>query len=501
MMDIWLSFLPPFEPLLRVYALSVSAICAFSLTTLGLSLAFDWAGEQNPIKRIIFSGIVLLFSPELFYLGLVYSPYAVAMTFLLIAHLLAKRASRHWGIGLASIVLFGIGTACRWNAGLYLVVIFIDLLPIKQGFKQINTAPKTAIRALIWAVLALISALFWVLLSNGQSGIFDGVSQGEAFIQTTETAWFSIASTARVLSLLPLTLVLLLVYSIFVLVKQKRWWLLISLVLCTLCTLPFLREGKPKDFTILMPTIWACVILACNHLKEKIKPVFLYPVFFILLIAPWFLGVQMQSSTAWGPGFEVQYPHAAPNVDDAALVVSSMNAMHGVKSIAIRPAAGFYLDTPEGGRPLGGHAFVLFKAWRQFNRNRDAEIDYLVNFAMHDDNHTIVQYSSSLVLGKMMRYGYISRHPEWIIENDLYKSEIFSDDSGNEIRIIFIKDPALVFSPIFFNLIEEPEKNLPLYMSYPSKLAAIWQVCPQAFNFTGPFTAFFDPQITLTCGK
>src|SRR5829696_5354035 len=120
MMDKLLGLLPSDEPTQRTVAFGITRLASILMVILILALVFDWLQESgrqySPSLRAVISVVLLLAVPELFYLGLVYSPTMVAMCFVLFAHLLIKQIvasqalseTRHiFGTGI-SIILFGV---------------------------------------------------------------------------------------------------------------------------------------------------------------------------------------------------------------------------------------------------------------------------------------------------------------------------------------------------------------------------------------------------------
>ncbi|MDO8336230.1 MAG: hypothetical protein Q7T74_05640, partial [Candidatus Saccharibacteria bacterium] len=140
MMDKMLGFLPSNEVLLRFTSLFATNLAAILMVMLILMLVFDWSRRQNiTLPKWLITLSVLLAVPELFFLGLVYSPTLIAMCLLLAAHLILRYASRNanWlkfndkkqiAYIVVSLFLFGFGVSFRWNTAIYAVVIIVDLI-------------------------------------------------------------------------------------------------------------------------------------------------------------------------------------------------------------------------------------------------------------------------------------------------------------------------------------------------------------------------------------
>ena len=95
-MDVILSFLPADEPIVRSTAMGVTSLGAIGLTLLLLQLCFECLGLRTPLERALLAGALLLASPELIYLGLLYTPMLLGMCFAVGAHLLLRRGMKHF---------------------------------------------------------------------------------------------------------------------------------------------------------------------------------------------------------------------------------------------------------------------------------------------------------------------------------------------------------------------------------------------------------------------
>ena len=137
MMDKLLGFLPANESVLRVAAFGISSLAAVIFVILALKLVFDWMGNVPPAHRVTIALITLAACPELFFLGMAYTPGLVAMCFILGGHLLLRHALRpgatagghrpDWGSFVASLAMFGFGASCRWETLTYGIVPVLDV--------------------------------------------------------------------------------------------------------------------------------------------------------------------------------------------------------------------------------------------------------------------------------------------------------------------------------------------------------------------------------------
>ena len=116
MMDAVLSLLPARENVVRIVAITLTAISAPTLFLLLMLLAIDWCREIVPYPRWPLVAVMLLVVPEFYYLALVLTPSMIAMTLLVAAHFILRRSmvrtqTQGWlGFGIWELV-FGIGSA------------------------------------------------------------------------------------------------------------------------------------------------------------------------------------------------------------------------------------------------------------------------------------------------------------------------------------------------------------------------------------------------------
>ncbi len=121
MMDKLLGVLPAEEEILRTTAFGITRYANILMVILILTLVFDWlrafGRNFSSSWRAFISITVLLAAPELFYLGLVYSPTLVAMCLVLSAHLILRWSYLAAGTSkrtrlisyIGAVILFGLG--------------------------------------------------------------------------------------------------------------------------------------------------------------------------------------------------------------------------------------------------------------------------------------------------------------------------------------------------------------------------------------------------------
>jgi hypothetical protein len=212
MMDFFLGFFPPYEPLLRTAAMSVTAFGALGAFTLVFTLAFQRLPHLCHSTSPTLTAIAILLSvPEAFYLGLVYTPSVVALLLVLAAHWLVRfhlRTEQKFVLSSIkgnaafwlSVLLFGVGTACRWDIGFYGLVITADLmLSEKTNGSLAKLDTQRVVYAFIWgcwAALATYAAITFSGYGFGDLSTILALSDKEI---SRDITWFAFFGSAQAL--------------------------------------------------------------------------------------------------------------------------------------------------------------------------------------------------------------------------------------------------------------------------------------------------------------
>jgi len=413
MMDTVLGLLPINEPLLRTVAVGLTSIAAVAVVIFTLALVFDWL-KPLPLSRGLIAGVVLLASPEFFYLGLVYLPGVIAMALVLASHTILRRAGTDGALPnintyrgratlLLSAVVFGVGAACRWDIAVYGGVIAADLL---FGFGDRSGYLLDSVRrrwkvCIVWGGLALLGFFLALVVSGySPSTVLDEFQKiqnflGERLSQITETIG----------GLQPLVTP---AFGLFVLVGlavllRRRDPLLIVIAVGLVLVLPWVSRGLPKLILPAVPGLVACVVVGFTRLWTQFRPqrwqgVLRFAVA-ALLLTPWLVGVRViYDDSAFGPGFETRpYDRPLPG------------------STQISPAvfgAGTLFPTSEGPRGLFGHAAVLLGGdWRAALVGRWMEMETALDYALEKDISFISTGNVSNFVVLLWLRGYVTQDP------------------------------------------------------------------------------------------
>ncbi len=273
------------------------------------------------------------------------------MALLVGAHLIVRRATARTGFPrlgsfTTSVLLFGIGAAFRWDTVTYGATIAADLF-FRAGDRSEYGQPPVWDRLRLsfgWGALAGVTWLV-VLMFNGWGlerilhtiqvgGPVESLDwkMGLSRVQTLFTPAFTLLSAAGYLLLL-----------------RRKHPLAIIVPMAILPVVKLVLYGVPKWFITATPSLVACAVVGLCFFWQR--PAQRYALLG-LLVLPWLIGIRWSyGGIAWGPGFELQ-PY-----DRIARSTSFFSPTVG---------PGMAVPTPEGPRPLFGHAWVLLGEWKRF---------------------------------------------------------------------------------------------------------------------------------------
>ncbi len=380
MMDVLLGMLPANERLLRTAAISVTAVGAIAAFTLVFSLAFQWLSHFNRSRQTYTAIAILVAVPEVFYFGLVYTPSVVGLFFVLTAHCLAryhltrdgefdlsrfKRNTIFW----LSALMFGVGTACRWDIGLYGLVIVADLILSENPDGRLAKVERRRIvYGVAWGCWAASAAFAAIAFSGYGIGHFVAVFDLSQREVSREISWFAILGSAQ--TFFTPAFSLFLITGLWSFIRGRRKLFIIVLV-GVVPIIPFMLT-RPKILLASLPVLFLCAAEGLNviwNTKRYVKQVFLIrAAVLLILITPWFIGINVETKdSTWGPGFDVSPYNKSSAVPSEHGIVSGRVWGHKVTVNRVYAVlgGGFAVHTPEGPRPIGGHAAVLFGGgWR-----------------------------------------------------------------------------------------------------------------------------------------
>ena len=268
--DLMLSWLSVSEPVLRVVAIALSAAAAPVAVVLCLSLVFGWLASSEPTLepshgsqgRILLAGVLLLSIPEVFYLGLVFTPAVIGFCFILLAHILVRQAlgplggstpRRSAGL-LAAGLLFGVGTACRFDLGLYGLFILLDAVLIQQAPLKLRFFRALRVAAVGLVGSSVCAGILWVAGIELEEVLALGTVTGSLAGEKADSGAYL---TSLVLAGQPLytpALVMLVTIGLWAARRRVRAFVLVNLVVL-FGLVVVLRWHVPKTHLVVLPAL------------------------------------------------------------------------------------------------------------------------------------------------------------------------------------------------------------------------------------------------------
>jgi len=501
MMDKLLSVLPAEEEILRTTAFGITRYANILMIILILTLVFDWlqAFDRNFSSswRAFISIAVLLAAPEIFYLGLVYSPTLVAMCLVLSAHLIIRWSYPAAGTSkrtrlishIAAMILFGFGVSFRWNVITYGLVIVTDLIMIQQISEPIK---NRLFLAAGWGILALLSSFIMINLSGYSFADITGAF-GIMLIVINQAGTLSIgndASSVEILMRAGLTLSPLLspIFTLFALAGLIKLVLnpskLTFVVLAGfLSILPWIKSGVPKFIITFLPILIFVfvfgLIVVLDHVKQKRYKVVVYTFLIIGLAFPWLVGIRVNQGTSWGPGFELK--------------PFTYQETSGMQFLMVF-GPGLAFPTPEGVRALYGHGYVLFGKWDEFVNSRAAERQNSIDTALHLDVPLVItSWSSDYYLDNLYAMGFRTDAPQDQMAADGYFHERrFTNSQGKTILVLFTEIEKDGIPELIDHLKQYPNLQKIVLIGYPQTMRELYNNYSNILEILGPISVVAD---------
>lgn len=499
MMDQALKFLPADERVLRSAAILATTVSAPIMAILMLYLVFDWI-SATARHRWLVSFLFLLCSPEFYFLGLYYSPSVVAMCFVLAAHIVLRRLQRDWDqlpalqlvVGIvASLALFGVGAACRWDISSYVAVIVTDLA-IESGRPQVDRSAtrKNLAFAVLWGGTALFSSLLAIRGSGYglediiRSVLGSGNYATSAGVLSGSSSWWLLAfRSALLVSLVTPVFALLAAVGLVAFVRRRDPLLLVVLV-GMLVVLPWMvRIGVPKMLLPAVPGLVCCAakgLASIWDVSRHAKSGFLVRMGIIsLAVAPWVIGIRMTyPGTAWGPGFELR-PYDRTGLPDPHL--------------AMVFGSGTAFSTFEGPRPLLGYAAVLLGGdWRSFVSQFAEEARSAVMRAVSLEVPLLVTETPDWLTANVLALGFSTSDPRDRFSRDgLLNERRFVGRDGKQF-LVYGCEIAGGSLADFDRLGSIRDSNIVVLKGNSGTLKELYDIAPGAMRKLGPTSAILD---------
>jgi hypothetical protein len=205
-----------------------------------------------------------------------------------------------------------------------------------------------------------------------------------------------------------------------------------------------------------------------------------------LLLLQWLVGIQVTNKgSAYGPGFEVQ-PYDRTEVSGTTFRASI--------------GAGAAFPTPEGFRPIFGHAYVLFGGlWREICLEQTNEYEDVITKSLDEKIPILVTlYPQTLVINLLIEQHYTTRDPQSHVYalNPLFTERRFAGANGNTIVILDRRIQAEGSMQDFREIasLSGSSKRV-IIVGYPRTVQSIYQLAPETLTKIGPTTAVLDLEL------
>ena len=517
MIHVFLYALPTNEPILRVTAILISSLSIIAVTILSLTIAFIWFPSVTNQTKALAALMLLLAMPELFYMGLFFNPINIAMAMHLTALLLIHRTNiihdlkyrlivmKDIWLWLLSLIYFGVGVSCRWDTGLFGLIIFADLLT-GLGKNKTNIFTKNnTLRAVIWSVLGITTSLIAIFVTGVKSEqIFYFFNTAHELISTYSSRVYLATRIGGFQSTFTPVLFIISLFGIFnIFRRDKRLFLIV--IIMFLMALTRTQFGGLKAYIWCFPAITVCVVSGTHFIldfiqvKYRLKSLRIVSIVSLILVGliPWLIGVRVFSAeTSWGPGFELRSPDDFRNAVKGDIILTDKLEVNrqsiGVQRINIVFGSGTAVSTDEGARPLWGHGWVLLGGlWRLFYREWAKSIEETIDRA-ELLNAPIVRIGKGVhpcrTICHLARRGYLTKDSN--INSDLNFQRRFYNSNGDTIILFRIED----LDKWLGDEINQYNWKYYILTTFPSTLRKIYEESPESIEILSPMTGILDVQ-------
>jgi len=416
--------------------------------------------------------------PETLFSSLIINPTNTSFALLLLSHLFLIKYLKTDKLTsiIVALLLFGLAVSFRWIGGFYIFVLFGHFIfSNATDLKSVVNSNRLKKSLLIFPFF-IVSVIFWIQISGYSIiDIYDVFVDGTKYLEDKETSLLSIGASA--ISFITPGLVVLLLIGIIHCIKKR---LLFPLSLLLISILPYFAMGLVPMYKYMITTIPPLVLLlAYGYISIKNRA-FKYALVTIIVV-PWFLGLEVRSNSAWGPGFEVN------TVINNAISESNFNPdkSTAVEKVNLVFGSGMAMPTSEGPRPLFGFGAALVNDWKHFVAKHNNERESSVNYAVENNCNILQDVNHSYVASKLCEMGYMSKD-ELNASNEFGFHRRF-DNNQITIHIDVFKNKKSLFNIQLMNSYLAKHKNVVVYSSYTNIITKLKAKYKSQFEQKGAF--------------
>lgn len=490
------SFQPPYSPYHSMFDAMLSLVSTQNETSLRIfSLVFSFLLSLMVLlfiakiidmvfdfkkKEICWFLLGLPFViPEMLFSSLIINPTNISFAFVLLSHIFLIKYLKNKSIMsvLLSVLLFGFGVSFRWSSGFYIFVLFGHFIFSNAShIKNLISLDrlKKSVFLFPWFILSVI---LWIQISGYSIvDVYDVFIAGSKYIETQELSILSIGVTA--ISFITPALSVLLILGVIHCVKEKLFF---PLAMLLISIVPYFTMGIIPMYKYMITTVLPLVLVSVYgyiSIKKRIHKYILYAV----VIVPWFIGFQIKSNTAWGPGFEVRSiinseinetnfnPDKSTSIDDVNVVFGS----------------GMAMPTSEGPRPLFGFGKALLTEWYRFVSNNNIERESSVNYAIENNCNILQDVNHSLITSKLCELGYVTED-EFKAGSQFGIHRAFYNETKHISVDVFKNKKALFDSELMNSYMSKQKNKVVVYSKYTNIMTKLQSKYQNQFKQQGAF--------------
>ena len=480
MLDTILSLIPSQNEItLRYVSIGASFLSGFIVLIFMARILIEEFSEHK-VRLLYFLLALPFIIPDVLFNSLLINSANISFVILLLSHILFNKYlnNKSYLYLVYSILLFGFGVSFRWNNGFYLFVLFgVFILNFNENSKDLHLISQLKKSFFIFPFFVLSVIGFIQISGYSVYDIAMVYKSGSSYLE--ESNFSILAMAASAISFTTPAYLALFVLGVISCIKHKKY---LPIYLLILAIIPYLYLGLYPYYKylicLILPIIFIQVygFLSLKHKAIKI-------VLVCLIFLPWIFGLQIQSSSAWGPGFEVR------SITNNSLIETNFNPdkSTSINDVTIALGSGMAMPTPEGPRPLFGFGKVLLEDWYHFVATINIERESSVNYAIENKCNILQDVNHGFISSKLAEYGYGTDY-EFNALGEYGIHRIFNKETDS-VSIDVFKDKKALFNTQQINsyLSKQKNKKVVIYSTYTNILTKLRSKYKNQFEQQGAF--------------
>lgn len=389
------------ETTLRVFGIMISFLSSLTVVVC-IAKICETVFKDYKFQVSWFLLLLPFVIPEMLFSGLIINPTNISFAIVLVSHLFLIQYFKESKLKyiVLAILIFGFGVSFRWSSGFYIFVLFGHFIFTNSDSLKTLISVNRLKKSLLIFPFFVLSVIVWVQVSGySLVDIYDVFVHSSDYLEAKELSLLAVSATA--ISFVTPAVGVLLILGIVDCIKTKKFF---PLALLSMSILPYFYLGLIPMYkymiTIVLPLV---IVLAYGFISIKRKTL-KYAVYAIIVV-PWFIGLQIKSNTAWGPGFEVRA------INNVKINTNNFNPdkSTSIKDVKVVIGSGMAMPTSEGPRPLFGFGKVILHDWNQFVTINNKERESAVNYAIENNCNILQDVNHSFITSKLCELNYVTK--------------------------------------------------------------------------------------------